>query len=287
MADMGDDLTPIVVTGARGYLGGAISRRLADASRSWIGLSRMGDMNVIACDMTDAASVRIHIKPGSTVIHCAAVVPDSDAAYGDSDAAARSCAMIDALIAARPAYIVFPSSMTVYAPNGGKPVAEDDISATATGYAAGKIEAERRLADSGVATTIVRLPGLFGPPRRNGLLYNAALAFAKGELPRLPADPPLWAALHIDDAAAYCLRAVDARKEGVRILNVGYPDTFSIDRAVRDLAAMFGRPAPIQKPGPTFAMCLDKLAAELGLEPATWRQRLDGFAKWAAVATPC
>ncbi|MFT5511498.1 MAG: nucleoside-diphosphate-sugar epimerase [Hyphomicrobiaceae bacterium] len=288
MVDVGHALNPIVVTGAQGYLGDAVCRALNRHGLQYAGLAHRPAGKLVACDMTDEASVRAHIAPHSHVIHCAAIVPSTAEGYADENAAAESLAMIDALLCTRPQHIVFPSSMTVYAPDAQMPVDESDVTSNAIGYAAGKIRAERKLLSSGISTSVLRLPGLFGPPRRDGLLYNAAIAFAAGKRPSLPADPPLWAALHVDDAASYCVSLIQAPGLSSRILNVGYPGKFSISRAMQDLAALFARPAPDMKEGPCFAMRLDRLQAVQGLVASTWNQRLGELADWATeTAAPC
>jgi nucleoside-diphosphate-sugar epimerase len=158
--------------------------------------------------------------------------------------------------------------MTVYRDNGGRPVREEETAGDLEGYALGKRRAERRLlAADGIDATILRLPGLFGGARLGGFLYNAACAFAAARAPSVPPCPPLWAAMHVDDAAELCIRAATRAPHGSMLLNAGYADTMSLSGALADLARLFATTAPACD-APLFAMDLTRLERELGTLPA-------------------
>jgi nucleoside-diphosphate-sugar epimerase len=283
---VGRAVTPILVTGARGYLGGRVMERAAREGIPVVGVSRRGAEGTIACDLRDSGAVlRIIRDTGATAaIHCAAAVPERAADYQDESAARDSFAMVEALCAARPARVVFASSMTVYPRDVRMPVAEDDAGAAETAYGAAKHRAERMLLSTLDDVLCLRLPGLFGPPRRNGLLYNAALAFAEGRVPVLNRDPPVWAALHVEDAADLCLRAALYPRPMRDSVNAGYPGPVSVGRAVAALAGLFGCAVPEMGAGPEFEMDLSRLAASVGLPDRSFEERLAELARSARQA---
>lgn len=236
------------------------------------------------CDLCipEAVATLVDDVQADTIIHCAAAVPKSEAEYADDTIGERNLTMVKNLIAAKAKHIVFASSMTVYDASLAMPVAEDDAPPPAGGYGGGKRRAELLLEKSPQRTSILRFPGLFGSPRREGLLYNVARAFFEGKMPRLPATPPLWGAFHIEDAADLCIRAADRREEASLVVNAGYPDRQAIHLAVAELAKRFDRPLPKTAEGPVFAMNVRRLKDTIGPPRGSWSGRLDELVDWVS-----
>lgn len=280
----------ILVTGAGGYLGRRVLAALTSGPRAddVVATVRPGGaadvgVPVRPCELTDRAAVAVmldDIRPDA-VVHTAAQVPKDGGGYVDEAAGAASLAMVEALVRGEPRHVVFASSMTVYAADAAMPVKEEDAAPPSTGYAGAKRRAELVLEASGRPVTVLRLPGLFGPPRRGGLIYQVVKALVQDEAPRLPASPPLWAAMHIDDAAALCTRAALASPpDGYQVLNAGYGDEMWIGKAVNLLAGLTGR-APLDvAPSPPFAFKLSRLEKTLGLPDGTLEGRLAEVVDW-------
>lgn len=281
-------MSPVLVTGAGGYLGTKVLTCLKERGVQVVGTAQR-DVQWPACDLTCNEAVKAlmrQTKP-TAVIHCAARVPRTASDYKDNEAARESLHMVENLIGASPPHIVFTSSMTVYTEQTTMPAREEDAAATGKGYAGAKRRAELALMESDILVTILRLPGLFGSPRRNGLLFNAAAALAQGEMPALPENPPLWAAIHVDDAADLCARAVMRRPQRSMILNAGYPGEMSISSVIAELASRFDQSAPQSCCAPCFEMDLSRLDQELGPTAKGLGERLDELAEWARLEAPC
>lgn len=286
MDHLGDALTPVLVTGAAGYLGGRVLAALARQGRAAVGVARTAGASHAACDLLDRPSVAalVAAHPGSPLIHCAAVVPRTADGYAAGDAAEQSVAMVENLVSAGAGPIVFASSMTVY-PAGIGVAREDRAGTAAAGYAAGKLRAEEALRRAaGRLDVILRFPGLFGPPRTTGVLYNAALALARGQRPVL-ADPlPQWAAIHVDDAADLCVRALRFAGREALVLNAGYPGAMAIPAAVAQLASLLDAdPGPLPA-APEFAFDLTRLESTIGPAAGGWAARLEELAAAARAA---
>ena len=280
---VGDDLIaqPLLVTGAAGYLGRQVLAQLKGRGIAALGTtSRPG--NGLTGDLTDRdAVVRLmEATRPATVIHCAARVPKSDVDYSDERAARDSLRMVENLISTRACHIVFPSSMTVYRPGARIPVCEDQAADDLAGYAKGKRTAEEALLSApDIKATVLRFPGLFGPPRRGGFIYNAALAFASNRTPQLPAIAPLWAAMHVDDAAQLCVRAASRGSRLSVLMNAGYPGRMSLCSVLEALASIFDCRAP-RCDAPEFEMDLSRMGRELGLPGNDLASRLQELANW-------
>lgn len=191
----------ILVTGSTGYLGQAVMREFHRRQVSaWV---------LHQCDLrkpVTAADV-LSLRP-DVVLHLAARVPKAPADYHDRVAAMETVQMLtNALVSFPEARFLLVSSH----------VAADPASSA---YATGKAMCElalRLIEDSG--HLVVRLPGLFGLPRRSGTIYDAAL---RGEIADSYGPYP---AMHVEDAAQHIvdLALSPACAGPVRVRELSYP----------------------------------------------------------------
>ncbi|MCR6672050.1 MAG: NAD(P)-dependent oxidoreductase [Devosia ginsengisoli] len=277
---MGYALTTVVVTGAAGYLGAHVADLLDRQGFTAIRVGRSADSD-IRCDLLESRDCEALVSryPEAVFVHCAAVVPSDSRGYTDTVAAVASLEMVKNLAHARPRRVVFPSSMTVY-PAGVGMARETDARTPDGGYAWGKLAAEQVLLDQlGDRTTILRIPGLFGPPRRNGLLYNVARNLATGRAPELSTTLPQWSAIHVEDAAEICVRAALRPTVAAGVMNAGYSDAMSIPDAVERLSRIFDNDVSVS-PAPAFSFDLTRLERELGPLRGDFQTRLEQLAGW-------
>lgn len=281
MDHVGHDLGRILLTGASGYLGQHVLARINTGPWVCVPTSRGGRVGE-ACDLIDAGAVRrlLERTRPKIVIHCAAVVPRSQADYHDTAAADRSVAMFKTVAELADCRIVLASSMAVYPVAEDGPVAEESAQAPAPGYARGKWAAEQLLFDRKRAGDVaLRLPGLFGLPRRSGLLFNATTAFlTRGSFTSAVSGEP-WAAMAVDDAAEGLVRAATTPSaHPSQAVNAGYRGGFSVPAAVSEIAALCGVEwQPPEAPVKLFALDLRRFELRYGPLAATFRQRLGEF----------
>lgn len=246
----------VLVTGAAGFVGNAIRRRLEEGRCNVIAVDavkRPGTTDVQLVDLRNQAEVRdlLGASAPQAIVHCAA--------FGSGDAGLLSSAENDPLQAvhvnllafanllqeARSASIrrvVWASSTTVYGPHAcyGQDVRvdENDPTAPTSSYGATKVLAERicaaMFAPGSFEPVALRLPLVYGPGRWYGgaqrgwlNLAHAALRNESGhfELEEAPAD---W--IFISDATLALERAL--------AIGDGLQPTYNVSGVVTSEAAM-------------------------------------------------
>jgi nucleoside-diphosphate-sugar epimerase len=210
-----------MLTGADGYLGSAIMR---EADRQ--------DVEVVPATLADgdlryagAARVLLTRHKPDVVIHCAARLPKY--AYHYNSDQSDNLGMVENLLPGTHRF-VFASSMAVHANNA---------------YGTAKRNAELMIGERGVS---LRLPGLFGAPRRAGMLYNAACTFLRGSH-FMVRESVLWSPFHVRTAAACCLAAVEWPHNGP--VDIAYPSLPTYELALNLLWVLCGRRGSYDVPG--------------------------------------
>jgi nucleoside-diphosphate-sugar epimerase len=147
----------LLVIGA-GYLGDEILRQFREAGWNGIGASLRGGADLIACDVSDPASVAA-LPDADAVIHCAASGRGGEEAY--RKVYVGGC---ENLVQRFPcAKLAYTSSSSVYAQHHGEVVTEE--SETLPDRETGKLllAAEDHILKAG--GMVVRLAGIYGPGR--------------------------------------------------------------------------------------------------------------------------
>ncbi len=181
----------LAITGATGLLGGAVLRVRVGPVRALVrpGSTAPDGVDVVTGDLSDEAALAQLVDGADAVLHLAtAMGSDGDDAMFDVNVGGTG----RLLAAAGGRRVVFTSSVAARDPSLGA-------------YARSKAEAEELvLAAGGV---VVRLPVLYGP----GTQVEKAVLGLGGVLPLVPAiRGAAIRPLHLEDAAAVCLSAVEA-----------------------------------------------------------------------------
>lgn len=211
----------LVVTGATGFIGEAVIRRLladgctvralARPDRRWP-FEEHERLERAFGDMRDAASLKRAVRGTDGVVHLAAVKNDDPASAAVNVEGARH------LAAAGPKFLINVSTQSVRLPRKGL-------------YASTKEEADRILQASGIPTTTLR-PSLVYADRTSGVLG------AINRFSRLPVVPvfgdgsALFRPIHRDDVAEAIAIAIRRPESRGKTYEVGGPDELSLDQIV-------------------------------------------------------
>lgn len=246
----------IAVTGASGFVGRVLVRRLLDSGNVAVPLSRRplampGAPRPLAS--YDAGAIAAQIAGCQALVHLAAVAHQaatgragrSDATFAPNMAATRAVA--EACARAGVPRLVLVSSIGV---NGvrtsDRPFTEEDPPRPAEPYAASKWACEQAAAElaqrHGLELVVVRPPLVHGPqaPGNFGALWRAVAA---GRPLPLGAIDNRRSLVGVDNLAHLLLRcAIDPRAAGQLFLAADGDDVSTPD-LVRHIAAALGRPA--------------------------------------------
>jgi nucleoside-diphosphate-sugar epimerase len=205
---------PILVLGARGFVGRRIVATLAAAREPVIGVVRRGagEPHTVQADATDAAALARVLAGARGVVNC--IVGDARTIVANAQALAAA--------APRGVPVVHFSSMAVY----GSATGIVDETAEPRGdtgwYGAAKAQAERALA--GTAATILRPGIIYGPGSGQWSARIARLLQSRrlGDLGA--AGDGACNLVHVDDVVAAALAALRVPGARGQAVNLGHPE---------------------------------------------------------------
>ncbi|MGY4516698.1 NAD-dependent epimerase/dehydratase family protein [Lysobacter sp. HA18] len=290
----------VVVTGATGFLGGAVARRLR-ATRPDVEVLALGrdtargaaltadGIDFLSVDLCDATTLRGAIEGADAVVHAAALSspwgPRAAFVAANIDVTAN---VAHACVDAGVRRLVHISTPGIY--HDGRPhlgIREDDpLPARAVNdYASTKRIAEQRVRDltegSGVSALILRPRAIFGPGDTS-LLPRIAEALRRHRLPRIGDGKCTVDLTYIDNAVDATLLALDARAtEHGRAYNISNGEPVRIWDVIDRLAVALGEPLPTRRiaaaPLRVFAGVLETIhrIAMPQREPALLRYGVD------------
>lgn len=294
----------VFVTGAAGFLGGAVAAafvragwRVAgfDLAAGWAGgcahwvtggLQR--DSLARAAEEIGAPELVFHAAGGSSV---GASVADAEGDFARTVLSLRET--LGFLQQAAPqARLVYPSSAAVYGAASSAPLPESAPLKPISPYGRHKLQAEAEIAASGLEAVILRFFSLYGPGLRKQLLWDLARRLATGpsELELSGTGEETRDFLYIDDAVRLVGLAASLEvAKSPLFLNGGRGEPITVRRAAEALARALGRHAAIGFSGETragdpAALVADvSMARSLGFLPESdFEAGAAAFARWFA-----
>ncbi|MGH8783296.1 UDP-glucose 4-epimerase family protein [Paraburkholderia sp.] len=253
-------MSHILVTGANGFVGRALSRTLVENGHAVTGLVRHAG----ACasgvqewvdDSKDFEGLRRawpHTLQPDCVVHLAARVHMLHDVAADPDASFRATNVEGALRIAEAAHLngarrmVFVSSIKAVAEiDVGRPLREDDSPLPQDAYGRSKLEAERALIrygnETGLDVVIVRPPLVYGPEVRANFLRLLDAVWKGVPLP-IAAVRAKRSIVYVDNLADALMRCATDPRATRQCFHVAD----SVDWTVAELARMLAR--HLQKP---------------------------------------
>lgn len=301
---------PVWVTGASGFLGGAVCVRLAGGGHAVRPVVREPEdvgrlpssggkllREPVVCDLAvDELRLDGPDAAPATIVHFAAEIPTGFEAADLEMVAARNRSIDDnvfALAAAVGAGVVFASSGSVYGEGRGQLFIEDGPVAPELPYARAKLRSEHegsaRLADAGFAALRISAP--YGPRQRSRTVVRHFLssALAGEDLHYHGTGNRMQDFVFVEDVAEAVARSVPVRHGGV--FNIASGEPVTMRRLAELVVEVAGTAARVvasgerdAQEGRTARYSIDAARSALGWEPATplrrgleaWRDHLVG-----------
>ncbi|MFF2571592.1 NAD-dependent epimerase/dehydratase family protein [Streptomyces sp. NPDC058084] len=304
------------MTGAYGFVGNAVVRRLAEAGHEVVALThRPSDVplpelpvsRVAYGDIRDKTALADALHGVVGVCHLAALTRvresfDRPEEYHDVNAGG-TVALLDALAAASPNMppkVILGSTAAVYGAPERQPIGEDTVPAPSNPYGASKLAADNALrarAETGeVQAVSLRCFNISGAVSGVGdadesRIIPKAVAVAAGRYPHLDMNGEGDAVrdfVHVDDLArAYVLALETSTSAPYRLYNVG-ATAASMSEIVDTVERVTGVAVPVvhrppQPEPPRLVADISRITAELGWKPE--RSSLETLVSdaWSAV----
>lgn len=251
------------LTGATGFIGGRLARRLRARGDEVVALARSPDkaadlselgVRLAAGDITDTASVRAAMRGADQVFHVAAWykvgVRDHSMAWPINVEGTRN--VLEAMRELGVSKGVYTSTLAAFSDTGGRTVDETYrprvdrwLSEYDRTKSAAHFDVALPMMEQGLPLVIV-LPGVNYGPGDTSLVRQLFIQYLKRRLPMLPADMACcWA--HVDDTVTGHLLAMEKGKTGESYIIAGPPHTYV--EAVETAQRITGIPAPRLRPG--------------------------------------
>ena len=267
----------VFVTGASGYVGGAVAAALARGGHEVSGLVRSAaaarrlaavEVMPVTGDMSEPDSLRAAARDAEAIVHCAA---EWSARFHEFDRLTTGALLEKAAAGGRERLFVYTSGVWLYGDTGGRAVDEASPLAPPE-VAAPRVAVEEMVlaANHGRLRTLVLRPGcLYGG--RGGLTAAWFASAVQQGAARIVGDGGNhWSMVHVDDLAAAYLSAVESTLGG-DVLNLAEPS----HATVRECAAAASRAAG--RDGAVVSLAPAEAAAAFGpaAVPLAFSQAVD------------
>ncbi len=210
----------VLVTGASGFLGGAVTTQLLERGHEVVALCRRTGTEPpgttpVSGDLTDAGALSdaiAHTRPEAIVHLAAEIATQRDAAQVHNVNVEGTRRLIDAALAAGGPKFVFASTV-VTGQADGEVLDETSELPVETAYGRSKQEGEQLLAESGLPYVIIRPSHVYGP---GGWYAEEIVGRLKqpGRFAVVGGGENWWDVVHVDDVALACVDALERAPAG-------------------------------------------------------------------------
>lgn len=289
--------TPVLVTGATGFTGQVLTRKLVEAglavtaiARSSSNLQPLGDLEItwIRGDVFDEQVMTKALAGQHYVFHVAAAFREAKSSEQDYwNVHVKSTQIIAEHALHDPDFkrLIHISTIGVHGHIEDPPATEEYRFAPGDGYQRTKAQAEEWLNDFAAKNdldyTIIRPAAIYGPGDRRLLkLFKMAL---KPFFPLLGKGKCMYHMVHVDDLTnSFIIAATEPKAKGEAIIS-GAEEPIAIADIARIVAEEFGHTVKvIRLPiGPFFlaADLCEKICRPFGIEPPIYRRRVAFYSK--------
>lgn len=303
----------MVITGAHGYIARKVSKQIELEGKSvhayiyrstrYYTQLEQSRSSAIWCDLAQSAEVdaalqdiRKHMPDENTIIHLAGkariclasggagyVRPNADRSgiidnYQNNVVITAN--VLESAIRHGYKHLIFASSQSVYGWNAATGITTEDTSVDPIEYyAASKVACEEmlRAASKHIAITVLRISGVFGGDRKNGLVAQLIKQAHVCDRIQLVFEYPIpMDIVHVEDVASAILLAADRQPIGYRVYNIASGESCS-PRIIAERIALIRPGTQIMEEGvpcPIVHISNELAHKELNWQPYSLNMRL-------------
>ncbi|MEP3277240.1 MAG: NAD(P)-dependent oxidoreductase [Stappiaceae bacterium] len=247
-------MSTVLVTGATGFLGGALARRLYNSDFQVLATGRnrqaltalsLPASNKITCDFSKPlpAEIQTHFNDVDIIVHCAALSSawGRDADFWDSNVLATEQLLTIARSINVDHFIHISTPAVYFKFEDQFDVRETRVlPSPVNAYARTKAVAEERVLASGVPATIMRPRGIYGVGD-SALMPRLLRAAQSGPLPRFRNGSVRTDITHIDDVVDAIIAAFKAKRTAIgEVFNVSGGDAIPIVEIAERACSAYG-----------------------------------------------
>ncbi|MGF1530009.1 MAG: NAD-dependent epimerase/dehydratase family protein [Puniceicoccaceae bacterium] len=289
--------TPVLVTGATGFTGAVLTRKLVEAGLKVSALARESsntgpledlDINWFRGDVFDPTTVGAAMAGQQYVFHAAAAFREAKSTYEDYwNVHVRSTQLIAGAAIANPGFrrLIHISTFGVHGHIENPPGSEESPYAPGDDYQRTKLEGEEWLrtfaSENPLDFTIIRPAAIYGPGDRRLLkLFKMA---TRPFFPLLGSGKCMYHLVHVDDLTNCMILAATEPKALGEAIICGGNEPIPVAEIAKTLAAHFRvKSRIIRLPiGPFFLLAglCEAVCKPFGLEPPIYRRRVAFYSK--------
>ena len=274
----------ILLTGATGFIGHHVCRRLVERGDEVVALVRSPDkvarlgpnVQVLKGDLSLFADPTTELPPVDVVVHLAGVVAAGAPAEYDAVNFAAVRSLLDCVARQKwkPARLVFASSLAAAGPSSGDTeLTELDPLRPIDPYGQAKARAEAAVREAPFPTTSFRPPVVLGPGDDASLtLFRSARS---GIGFRVAGTPQRLSFVDVRDLVEAILLMADDRRAESYCYYTSYPEPTDVRQLWSELGRAVGRDVLVM-PVPRGLLYVAMLFATLGAAVFRFKNQLDG-----------
>lgn len=286
---------PILVTGATGFTGGAVARRLADDGQRVVAFVRSLDraralaqagIELREVDIAQRDAVFEHFERFAKVFHIAAAFRTEHSTLDEFRAVNVEATrhLLDAARQHGVGRFIHCSTVGVQGEIDDPPAAEDYRYGPGDHYQQSKLEGEQlalEYFDAGIPGTVVRPVGIYGPGDTRFLKLFRPIA--RRRFVMIGDGAPLYHLTYIDDLVEGFLLAGERPEALGEVFTIGGPRYTTLNELVGAIAAAVGAP-PVRwrvpyRPVYWAAVACAAVCGRLGIAPPLFPRRVEFFSK--------
>lgn len=286
-------MSRMLVTGATGFTGSAVCRRLREEGHDVVAYVRPTSHTDALCDVgvdcrtvdiTDAGAVRAAFEPFDVVFHIAAAyrTEHADRATFRQVNVDATRHLLDAAQAVGVGRFVHCSTVGVQGEIEDPPADEDYRFQPGDHYQESKQEGEllaRRYFESGLPGAVVRPVGIYGPGDKRFLKLFRPIS--RGTFVMIGRGDTLYHMTYIDDLVQGFLLAATHEAALGRVFTIGGPRYTTLRELVNCIADVLGRPHPtLRVPlAPVYgaSVVCEAVCRAVGVAPPLYPRRVEFF----------